>query len=153
MQAWTQHAAEHGQAADGGAAAVTLLVVPPATAPEPLALLPPATVQARTDTPAPALHAFLARHAAAAAAALEAAHETQRGLADTTRHVERQLRLRSLARGAAVTDAEFREGCARLLRHHAALREALEGCRVRVNDVNEAVPGRDVVDIAWDFEM
>lgn len=151
MQAWVLHAEHSAPVPDGGA--VTLLVVAPQDAPAPLTLLPPVVIQARTDVGPDDLFAFLRRHSAAVAAAAAAAAAARSELGALARHTERQLRCRSLAQGAAVSDQEFREGCLALLAERQALREVLEGCRVRVSDENVIVPGSDVIEIAWNFEV
>ena len=130
---------------------ISLYVVEPTAAESAVVPLPGGVVQVRADCSAAQLSSELAAHAPRAAEQLRELAEKEAESAELSKHVERVLRLRRLARDGVLTHVQFTSGCWRLIRHRDTLERYVESSTLRVSDRNEIVPGAHVIDIAWNF--
>jgi hypothetical protein len=96
-----------------------------------------------TESP-DAVHALLSREGEAV---------VQRLMREKVAEAELRLRLRQLMRSPELSPEQFKSGCFHLLQHEQMLRKYVEGSIVRLSDRNVILPGQQVINVAWDFEM
>lgn len=107
---------------------------------------------AATDDPAAVLSTLKKYGACAEDHLRRRRHEAAQRKALVTQ-VERTLRLRLLCSDPALADFRYKAACQKLLANANDLLPILEGLKLRVGEQNAYVPGRGMVDIAWDFRL